>query len=66
VREALKWLAKGGNQARFYPDADVASYHTVEAIGLVPKDAVRREPGGARYRVALRLRDMDGTPFTEY
>lgn len=67
VYHALAWLAKGGNQARYYPDSALGSFHLVEAIGLVPKDVVSREPGGARYRIGpIRLRDVNGTVFSEY
>jgi hypothetical protein len=67
VREALLWMqtgsASGKNQFRFYPDSTSGTYHTCILVG---EPEASRDEGGARYRVRLRMRDVDGTAFTEY
>lgn len=66
VREALAWLSRGGNFGRFYVDADDDPFHTFELIDFDFERHVRRSFGGARYTVSLTMRDVNGTPWSEY
>lgn len=73
VREALAWMCDNDgtnttqNQFRFYPDKDVASYHTCYLIGFDPERDVKRHlPGGSHYDVEMVIRDTSGTAFSEY
>jgi hypothetical protein len=61
VREALLWMWK--NPFRFYPDRNNdGRWHDCL---LVDWPQPERE-GGMFYKLALKLRDTSGAPFTEY
>lgn len=61
---ALLYLMEGGHTGAFHPDASSGTNKTVELIDFDFDRDVRRDKGGARYAIDLRLRAS--SIWTEY